>query len=62
MALGLPGWVNENQASFFGFGVPGQVLWAILKTPMAVAGLCAAFWDSVVPGTPEERGLVTTSK
>lgn len=57
MALGLPGWVAENQEFFFGFGVAGQVVWAILKTPMAVAGLCAAFWDSLVPGTPEERGL-----
>jgi uracil-xanthine permease len=57
MALGLPGWVAENQELFFGFGVVGQVVWAILKTPMAVAGLCAAFWDSLVPGTPEERGI-----
>ena len=40
----------------------GEVLHRIGKSPMAVAGLCAAFWDSVVPGTPEERGLVTTSK
>jgi len=57
MALGLPGWIAENQELFFGFGVVGQVVWAILKTPMAVAGLCAAFWDSLVPGTPEERGI-----
>lgn len=59
MALGLPGWVMEKQELFFSFGIAGQVLWAIMKTPMAVAGICAAFWDSIVPGTPEERGIGT---
>ncbi len=57
MAMGLPGWVEANKDSFLTLGIPGEVLWAILKTPMAVAGLCAAFWDSIVPGTPEERGI-----
>jgi uracil-xanthine permease len=57
MALGLPGWAETQQEAFFSFGIPGQMLWAILKTPMAVAGICAAFWDSIVPGTPEERGI-----
>ena len=57
MALGLPGWVDGQKTAFFAAGIPGQVLWAILKTPMAVAGVCAAFWDSLIPGTPEERGI-----
>jgi len=57
MAMGLPGWVEANKGAFLTLGIPGEVLWAILKTPMAVAGLCAAFWDSIVPGTPEERGI-----
>lgn len=57
MALGLPGWVEGQQEAFFAFGIPGQIFWAILKTPMAVAGLSAAFWDSIVPGTREERGI-----
>ena len=57
MAMGLPGWVEANKDAFLILGIPGEVLWAILKTPMAVAGLCAAFWDSIVPGTPEERGI-----
>ncbi len=57
MALGLPGWVESVKDSFFAFGVFGQVVWAILKTPMAVAGLCAAFWDNILPATPEERGI-----
>lgn len=62
MALGLPGWVEGQQDAFFAWGIPGQVLWAILTTPMAVAGISAAFWDSVVPGTPEERGIKTPAK
>ncbi|MFP4481396.1 MAG: uracil-xanthine permease family protein [Thermovirgaceae bacterium] len=62
MALGLPGWVEGQQEAFFAWGVPGQVLWAILTTPMAVAGICAAFWDSIVPGTPEERGIKRPAK
>ncbi|MCF7935109.1 MAG: purine/pyrimidine permease [Synergistales bacterium] len=57
MALGLPGWATEQKAYFFGIGVAGQVVWALMSTPMAVAGICAAFWDSIVPGTPEERGI-----
>ncbi len=57
MALGLPGWVEGQKELFFGLGIVGQILWAILKTPMAVAGICAAFWDSIIPGTPQERGI-----
>ena len=57
MALGLPGWVEGQKELFFDLGIAGQILWAILKTPMAVAGICAAFWDSIIPGTPQERGL-----
>ncbi len=57
MALGLPGWVNEQKEAFFALHIPGQILWALLKTPMAVAGLCAAFWDSLIPGTAKERGI-----
>ena len=57
MALGLPGWVSDNKEAFFALSIPGQILWALLKTPMAVAGICAAFWDSIIPGTPEERGI-----
>jgi uracil-xanthine permease len=62
MALGLPGWTEGQREAFFAFGIPGQMAWAILKTPMAVAGICAAFWDSLVPGTPEERGIGTKLK
>ena len=60
MALGVPDWVEANQAlftaSFLG-ETAGGTLWAILKTPMAVAAICAATCDSLVPGTPEERGI-----
>ena len=65
MALGLPGWVEQNQELFTsGAWHPvlqtlGGMAWAILKTPMAVAGLCAAVCDSLIPGTDEERGIKT---
>jgi xanthine/uracil permease len=62
MALGLPGWTEGQKEVFFAWGVPGQVIWAIMTTPMAVAGICAAFWDSIVPGTPEERGIRTPAQ
>ncbi len=57
MAMGLPGWVEGQKDAFFAVGLAGQILWALLKTPMAVAGLSAAFWDTLAPGTPEERGM-----
>ena len=63
MALGLPGWVEANQAIFMNpessqlMQTLGGMVWAVLKTPMAVAGLCAAICDSLIPGTPEERGI-----
>ena len=57
MALGLPGWVEQNHAVFSTLGVLGEVIWAVLKTPMAVAGICAAVCDSLIPGTDEERGI-----
>ena len=59
MALGLPGWVETNQAVFtdmFGSSIGGTV-WAVLKTPMAVAGGLATLCDSLIPGTDEERGI-----
>ena len=61
MALGLPGWVEPNQALFTGlFGTTfGGMIWAVLKTPMAVAGILAAICDNLVPGTPSERGILS---
>ncbi|MEG1641601.1 MAG: solute carrier family 23 protein [Synergistaceae bacterium] len=60
MALGLPGWVETNQALFTGtLGVTfGGMIWAVMKTPMAVAGILAAFCDNIIPGTDEERGII----
>ncbi|MBQ3654748.1 MAG: xanthine permease, partial [Synergistaceae bacterium] len=63
MALGLPGWVEQNQAVFMNpessqvMQTLGGMVWAVLKTPMAVAGICAALCDSLIPGTDEERGI-----
>ena len=63
MALGLPGWVEKNQAIFMNpassqlMQTLGGMVWAVLKTPMAVAGICSAVCDSLIPGTDEERGI-----
>ena len=63
MAMGLPGWVEANQNIFMSseysqvMQTIGGMVWAVLKTPMAVAGICAAICDSLVPGTDEERGI-----
>jgi len=63
MAMGLPGWIEQNQAFFMNpeynpfLQTIGGMVWAILKTPMAVAGICAAVCDSLIPGTDEERGI-----
>jgi len=64
MALGLPGWVEPNQALFAGAlgNTAGGMVWAIMKTPMAVAGICAAVCDSFIPGTDEERGIKAADK
>lgn len=62
MALGLPPWVEGQQEAFFAYGILGEVVWAILRTHMAVAGICAALCDSLVPGTPEERGIGVKTK
>lgn len=64
MALGLPGWVEANQAVFAGSlgDTFGGMIWAIMKTPMAVAGICAAICDGLIPGTDEERGISSSRK
>ncbi|MDR1650060.1 MAG: purine/pyrimidine permease [Synergistaceae bacterium] len=67
MALGVPGWVEQESVrnAFMDpnrgetLSTLGGMVWAILKTPMAVAGLCATVCDSLVPGTDKERGIVT---
>jgi uracil-xanthine permease len=60
MSQGLPAWVDPNRALFVGTFLGdslGSTVWAILKTPMAVAAICALVCDSLIPGTPEERGI-----
>jgi xanthine/uracil permease len=63
MSQGLPAWVGENQAVFTSYlgEVTGKTVWAILNTQMAVAAICAILCDSVIPGTPEERGIAPHS-
>ncbi len=63
MSQGLPAWVEPNAAIFTGAlgDTLGNTVWAILKTPMAVAAICAVTCDSLVPGTPQERGIAERS-
>ena len=35
-----------------------QILTVLLKTSMAVGGIISLILDNLVPGTPEERGLI----
>ncbi len=58
MALGLPSWVTAQQELFFSWGLVGQILWALGKTAMAVAGVSACLLDNLIPGTDQERGMV----
>lgn len=63
MALGLPSWVDANKALFINdsyntvVNVFGSILWSLLKSSMAVAGICAVIFDSIIPGTNDERGI-----
>ena len=57
MALGLPGWFGANQEVFSALGLFGDIIWAIGKTPMAVAGISACILDNVIPGSREDRGF-----
>lgn len=61
MALGLPGWVENNHELFTGAlgATAGGMVWAVMKTPMAVAGLLAAICDNLIPGTTIERGIAS---
>jgi len=59
MSQGLPTWVDPNQALFTSAlgDALGKTVWAVLNTRMAVAAICAIICDSLIPGTPEERGI-----
>jgi uracil-xanthine permease len=59
MSQGLPAWVEQSEGLFTGAlgAALGGTVWAILKTPMAVAAICSLLCDSLIPGTPEERGI-----
>jgi xanthine/uracil permease len=70
MAMGVPGWVDQesirdafmNPSRGETLSTLGGMFWAILKTPMAVAGICATVCDSLIPGTDRERGITRSSE
>ena len=63
MGLGLPGWVELHKELFINdsynvvLNAFGSIIWSLLKSSMAVAGICAALCDNLIPGTKEERGI-----
>jgi len=63
MALGLPGWIDSNKELFINDSYHwiannvGRIIWSLLKSNMAVAGITAGILDSMIPGTKEERGI-----
>ena len=68
MGLGIGRWMpgfylaNPN---CFGAGCIAVLCWdiiaAVFSTPMAVGGLSALILDNLLPGTPEERGILNQS-
>ncbi|XP_025096398.1 LOW QUALITY PROTEIN: solute carrier family 23 member 2-like [Pomacea canaliculata] len=57
--LTLPQWVSElSRRIATGSSDLDQILKVVLGTPMTVGGIMGCILDNVIPGTPEERGLV----
>ncbi len=56
LGLGFPPYIKQHPLAFNPTWLSG-IINAILSTGMAVAGMVAIFFDQIVPGTPEERGL-----
>ncbi|PVD30099.1 hypothetical protein C0Q70_09360 [Pomacea canaliculata] len=59
--LTLPQWVSElsrRHSHRFRSSDLDQILKVVLGTPMTVGGIMGCILDNVIPGTPEERGLV----
>ena len=56
LGLGMPAYINQNPLAFNPKWL-SSIINAILSTGMAVAGIVAIFFDQIIPGTPEERGI-----
>ncbi len=56
LGLGIPNYIQQHHLTFSPTWLSG-IIDAILSTGMAVAGMVAIFFDQIVPGTPEERGI-----
>ncbi len=56
LGLGLPAYVKQHPLAFNPQWL-SSIINAILSTGMAVAGMVGIFFDQLIPGTPEERGL-----
>lgn len=63
VGMGLPQWVRENRSSInTGNDDLDNVICVVGGTSMFVGGLLAFILDNTIPGTPEERGLLTWNR
>ncbi|XP_076460516.1 solute carrier family 23 member 1-like [Babylonia areolata] len=60
LGLAVPRWVSANKGAI-DTGVSGldQIIEVLLSTSMLVGGLTGFILDNLLPGTDEERGLIT---
>ncbi len=56
LGLGIPTYIGQHHLTFNPKWL-SSIIDAILSTGMAVAGIVAIFFDQIIPGTPEERGI-----
>lgn len=57
--LSLPKWVAENDHIRTGNDIVDQILSVLFGTSMFVGGLVGFVLDNTIPGTDEERGIIT---
>ncbi|XP_048580199.1 solute carrier family 23 member 1 isoform X2 [Nematostella vectensis] len=59
LGMALPYYLNNHPGAIdTGVNELDQIITVLLKTSMAVGGLTALLLDNIIPGTPEERGLL----
>lgn len=63
MGLCLPKWIQSNPGGInTGYGLMDQTITILLSTNMLVGGFIGFVLDNIIPGTDEERGLLTWRK
>ncbi|GFX65677.1 hypothetical protein TNCV_4093701 [Trichonephila clavipes] len=63
MGLCLPKWIQANSGAInTGYELLNQTITILLSTNMLVGGFIGFLLDNIIPGTDEERGLLTWRK